>query len=152
VDTILQTFGSLLAGAVGAALGWVILEFVARPIRRFYDLRGEIIQKMAQYGNVRARYKETHDGKIIENMPSLRPTEESVLEEAQQVMRDLAARMRAFAYNESLARWVLTVRYDPHKASQGLFGYSNSLDTYGGGKTSKIKMVEDALRVPTHTL
>jgi hypothetical protein len=30
--------GSFLA----AALGWVVLEFIARPLRKFYDLRGEV--------------------------------------------------------------------------------------------------------------
>jgi hypothetical protein len=150
---ILQTVGSLLAGAIGAGIGWVLLEFVARPIRRFYDLRAEIIQKMAQYGNVRARYKETDTEGFLEESPPLSPTELAALEEAQLAIRDLATRMRAFAYNETLAQWVLRlVRYDPHKASQGLIGYSNYMSTYGGAKASKKKMVEDALHLGEHML
>jgi hypothetical protein len=140
VYTILHTIGSLLAGAIGAAIGWVALEFVARPIRRFYDLRAEIIQKMAQYGNLRARYKETEADGIIEAAPPLRPTELAALEEAQIAIRDLATRMRAFAYNEMLARRALMFfRYDVLKASDSLMGYSNYMNTYGGAKVSKKK-------------
>jgi hypothetical protein len=142
---ILQTIGSLLAGAIGAAIGWALLEFIARPIRRFYDLRAEII--------VRARYKERDTEGFIEETPPLSPTELATLEEAQLAIRDLATRMRAFAYNEILAQWVLTLlRYDPHKASQGLIGYSNYMSTYGGAKASKKKMVEDALHLSEHML
>lgn len=153
MNTILQTIGSLLAGAIAAALGWAATEFVARPTRRFYDLRAEIIQKMAQYGNVRARYKETEVDRVIEETPHLNPSELAALEEAQLAIRGLATRMRAFAYNETAARWALTLfGYDPLKASDSLMGYSNYMNTYGGAKASKKKAVEDALRVPEHTL
>jgi hypothetical protein len=51
---LLQAIGSFVAGAVA----WVVLEFFGRPVRKFYDLRGEAIYLLAQTGNVRARYKE----------------------------------------------------------------------------------------------
>src|SRR5437867_2404222 len=130
---ILQTIGSLLAGAIGAALGWVALEFVARPIRRFYDLRGEIIRRMAQYANVRARYKEERDEPNRVTELTLSEAEIAKLDEARHAIRDLATQMRAFALNETFAKWILLLlRYDLHKASEGLFGVSNTLDTYGG--------------------
>jgi hypothetical protein len=44
------------------------------------------------------------------------------LREAQEVFRDLAARMRAFALNERLALWFVQWRYDPWEASEALFG------------------------------
>jgi hypothetical protein len=100
-----------------------------------------------------ARYKETEADGIIEAAPPLRPTELAALEEAQIAIRDLATRMRAFAYNEMPARRALTFfRYDVLKASDSLTGYSNYMNTYGGAKASKKKAVEDALRVPEHTL
>ena len=46
------------------------------------------------------------------------------LREAQEVFRDLAARMRAFALNERLALWFVQWRYDPWEASEALFQYS----------------------------
>jgi hypothetical protein len=152
VNTILQTVGSLIVAAIGAGLGWAATEFLARPIRRFYDLRAEIIQKMAQYDNVRASFKQTQTGDVEETMPPLNPEELALLREGQAVMRDLAARMRAFTYNEILARFLLALRYDPHKASLGLFGYSNTMDSYGSDRASKLKMIEEALRLPVHTL
>jgi hypothetical protein len=55
--------------------------------------------------------------------------------------------MRAFAQNEMLAmRVVSALGYDAMKASAGLFGISNSLDTYGGNRAFQKRTVEDALR------
>ena len=133
-------------------MGWVALEFVARPIRRFYDLRAEIIQTMAQYGNLRAQTTEHPNGSVTVNVPPLTGTELAVLDEARRAIRGLAARMRSFAYGETIAHWLLSFRYNPHKASDGLFGYSNLFDTYGGEKAAKKEMIEEALRLPKHLL
>ncbi len=35
-------------------IGWLTLEFVGRSFRRFYDLRGEIILRLAHFENVGA--------------------------------------------------------------------------------------------------
>jgi hypothetical protein len=53
----LQVIGSFLA----AALGWVVLEFVGRPLRKFFDLRGEIIRRLIEFANIRARWKDIPD-------------------------------------------------------------------------------------------
>jgi hypothetical protein len=45
---------------IGAA-GWFSAAFIGGPIRRFFDLRGEVIRRMAELANVRARYKESRD-------------------------------------------------------------------------------------------
>jgi hypothetical protein len=145
---VAETIGSLLVAAIGAGIGWAVTEFVARPVRRFFDLRTEIIQTMAQYANLRARHKEMQGGPMQE----VSPTEMSALEEARTAVRGLGARMRSFAYGETLAASVVSLRYDPRKASEGLFGYSNVIDTYGPEKASKKKMIENALRLPEHLL
>ena len=148
---ILQTIGSLLAGAIGAGLGWVTLEFVARPIRRFFDLRGEIIRRVAQYNNVPARYRDKRDG-TKETLP-IGEDQLAKLQEAQSVIRDLAARMRGFAHNESFAEWVLLqLRYDPRGASDGLFGLSNDMDTYGEDQRRRRQIIGKALRIPENIL
>jgi hypothetical protein len=41
METAFQAIGSYAA----AAFAWVVLEFIGRPLRRFIDLRGEIIRK-----------------------------------------------------------------------------------------------------------
>jgi len=51
MESAAQVIGSFLA----AALGWVVLEFVARPLRKFYDLRGEVIRRLTEYANVSPR-------------------------------------------------------------------------------------------------
>jgi hypothetical protein len=52
------------------------------------------------------------------------------LEEAQQKLRDLASQIRAFAQNEFGGADRCMIRFGPMKASAGLFGLSNALDTY----------------------
>jgi hypothetical protein len=150
MDVILETIGSLVVGAIGAGLGWGATEFVARPIRRFFDLRGEIIRRIAQYANVPARYKDMRNG-TKEELP-LGKDELARLREAQGVVRDLAAQMRGFAHNETLARWALLLRYDPREASEGLFGLSNDMDTYGDDRLRRRKMISKALRIPENIL
>jgi hypothetical protein len=137
---------------VAGAAGWFVLEFVGRPVRQFFDLRGEVIRQMAVFANVRARWKEVRDSVgatsgEVEEM-GLSDLEIQRLEEAQRLLRDLASQMRAFAQNEWLAvRIVRWLHYDPLKASGGLFGLSNALDTYGGNRAFQTKAVEGALHI-----
>jgi hypothetical protein len=146
---------SLVVGAIGAGIGWALTEFVARPIRKFFDLRGEIIRRIAQY-NVPVRYRETQEGHredllSREGPASQRRDEAARVNEAQSVLRDLASQMRGFSYNETWATRVLLVRYyKPGRASDGLFGLSNDLETDGRARWKKI--ISDALRIPEHTL
>jgi hypothetical protein len=48
---VLQAIGSFAAGAIA----WVALEFFGRSLRKFYDLRGETIYRLAKIANVRSR-------------------------------------------------------------------------------------------------
>ena len=59
-------WGVLIAlGTAGGALGgWVLLTFVGGPLRKFFDLRGEIIRRLTEFANVRARYKVLPDGSL----------------------------------------------------------------------------------------
>jgi hypothetical protein len=56
VSGITGMTATLIAIAAGV-LGWVLGMFVGRPLRRFFELRGEIIGRLAQYDNVRADWK-----------------------------------------------------------------------------------------------
>jgi hypothetical protein len=148
MDATLQVIGSFAA----AAIAWVALEFAGRPLRKFFDLRYEVIRRMAEVDNVRARWREipndsgASSGKV--ESIDLPETELSRLHEAQATLRDLASQLRAFAGNEGFARsiaWVL--QYDPLKASEGLFGLSKSYDTYGKDRAFYRKIIYDALRI-----
>jgi hypothetical protein len=69
------------------------------------------------------------------------------LADARKTVRDLASQFRAFAYNETYAlRFARVLGYDPLKASEGLFGLSNSLETYGGERVAHRKIVQTALK------
>jgi hypothetical protein len=43
---------SFALGAIGAICGWVIVKFVAEPIRKFWDLRGDVAHALYE----RARF------------------------------------------------------------------------------------------------
>src|SRR5262245_4360704 len=130
---ILETIASLLVAAIGAGLGWAATEFVARPIRKFFDLRGDAVRMVSQYGNLRARFDER---RVSDN--EIRTSEDVTLSEsdiakpreAYDALRALAAQMRGFAYNETIANRALRLAgFDPKKASDGLFGVANTIDT-----------------------
>jgi hypothetical protein len=140
---LLQAIGSFVAGA-GA---WVVLEFIGRPLRKFYDLRGDTIYLLAQTGNVRARLNEI-PGNVgqVEVVQDFTDEDMATLKEAQNKIRDLASRFRAFAGNETYAlRFALWIGYDPMKASGGLFGLSNSIEKSGSEKAFHKKTIAEAL-------
>jgi hypothetical protein len=153
---ILETIGSLIVGAIGAGIGWAATEFVARPIRKFYDLRADVIRMVSQYANTRARFHEERrsDGEIlISENHALSESDIAKLHEVEGAMRALAAQLRGFAYNESIANRALRLAgFDPKKASEGLFGIANTIDTTGDSRIKFKRMVTEALRLPEHTL
>ena len=150
MTSALQIVGSFTA----AVVGWVTLEFVGRPLRKFFDLRGEIIQALIEFANVRARWKEAPDsaGAVAIEQEVERFTQEDMdrLSGAETTFRALAARMRAFAENETMARQVARLlRYDPTKASAALIGVSNSISIYGQQRAFHRKCLAEALRIST---
>ncbi len=94
-------------------------------------------------------------GAVSGNREELPLSEEAIerLHEAENVLRDLASQLRAFALNETLGGYaVRLLGYDPLTASGGLFGLSNSLDTYGGGRDFHRKTIAEALRVDVNMI
>jgi hypothetical protein len=75
------------------------------------------------------------------------------LHEAEGALRALAAQMRAFAYNESIANRALQlIGFDSKKASERLFGVANTIGTTGDTRIRNKQMLTEALRLPEHTL
>jgi hypothetical protein len=135
-----------------AVAGWVVLEFVGRPFRRFYDLRGEVIQELVRHANVPARYKELRDssGATSGDVTDLGLSEEQIrkLDAALDSFRMLASRMSTFAGNETVALLVAqALGYKPAKASSGLIGLSNTRDTYGPDRNFHLKTLASALKL-----
>jgi hypothetical protein len=150
METAVQMVGSFLA----AALGWVALEFVARPLRKFYDLRGEVIRRLTEYANVRARLQ-PYPGAPAGTYEQLELSEEEGerLNKARDVLRDLASQMVAFADNETCALYVAkAMRYDPKHAAEGLIGLSNKIDIIDPqARRFHRKMVKVGLRLRDDT-
>jgi hypothetical protein len=143
------TFCGLVLGAVGAILAWLTTEFVGRPFRRFFDLRGEVARRLVQFADVRARRKMTDDTQA-EHIP-LSPAEEARLTEAENTFRDLASQMRAFTQAEPVAAWIVRhiFTYDAFEASASLIGYSNRISEYAAGRAYFKDRIENLLRIRT---
>jgi hypothetical protein len=127
---VLKAIGSFAA----AAIAWVTLEFVGRPLRKFYDLRGEIIYRLAKIANVRSIKAPTEQSPSgVTNQERLSVAELAALADAIKTVRDLASQLRAFAFNETSAlHFVRWLGYVPLKASEGLFGLSAPAEVRAG--------------------
>jgi hypothetical protein len=129
---IATVVGALVVGTCG----WFGTAFIGSPIRRFFDLRGEIIRQLVRFANVQARFRTLADssgaesGKLLEL--SLPDSEKQRLILAMDTFRDLGSQMSTFAQNERFAlRVTRALGYDPVLASSSLIGLSNTLDRYG---------------------
>jgi hypothetical protein len=98
---------------LGAGLGWGVWEYLGRPLRKFYDLRGEVFR-----ANVRTRLREIPDHRcglraLFEDL-GLPADELSTLKNAQGMLRELASHLPAYGYNETAALYVAKkLCYDP---------------------------------------
>ena len=136
---------TLFTGFIGGACAWLLTDFVAKPYRRFFDLRREICRCLVVYGNVSAREKMDGDVRARIAIPS---AEDDRLTEAQKVFRNLAGEMRAFANAEILANWFVKQRgYDADEIASSLIGYSNEVATYGESRNYYRDRAEKLLRI-----
>jgi hypothetical protein len=138
-------------GAAGTVVGWIILEFVGRPIRRFFDLKAEVVRQSVVFGNVSAKWKQRTETSLpvraIED-EELTPAQESRLQEAIDTFRDLGAQMRAFADSETLAiKALLVIGYNPLEAAKLLIGFSNNISTYGQTRANTERALRAALKL-----
>jgi hypothetical protein len=140
---VLAAIGSLILGAIG----WLMIEFAGRPIRRFFDLRGEVIRRMALYADIRKLIIQSEGGEV--DTPVVPEAIGARAREAEGVIRDLAAQMLSFADNEALATLIIThgLRYDARKAAVGLFALSYTMHTSGSLKKPPVEMVAEALHI-----
>jgi hypothetical protein len=110
-----------------AAITWIVLEFAARPVRSFFDLRREVRRRMLQFANVPV-FKPTpgNEGIDVSHMiPGAK--------EARDAFRDLGSQMRSFGETEHAATWV--------------YGLSNTIAKYGPERAAHRKDINAALRI-----
>lgn len=141
---VLSLFGTFLA----AAIGWVTLEFLGRPFRKFFDLRGEVIRLSVETANIPARFKEPRSANDSPEVFELSDEDTKRLEEAVRALRNLAAQMTAFAENETIAlRIAYLFGYNAKAASQALIGISNTRHLYGPSRKYHIDGLKRALKL-----
>jgi hypothetical protein len=135
-------------GFLAAAIGWLTLEFLGRPLRRFFDIRGETVELLTRIANVRAAYSQFHEEDLLRKEAQVRTTTEiAALDGAQRDLRALASKFRAFALNETLAAKVVgRLGYDAFAAGQSLIGLSNTIDTYGRDRNEQKNNVSTSLK------
>ena|SRR6185312_2762030 len=140
-------WGSLLWGIVGGAIGGVGTDFIRSPFRKFWDLKGEVREKMHLYANVSAKWKTEPDDPNALIEVGILKAEEERLAEAEKTFRELASRIRSFRENERIAAWLVGMcGYNLERASAGLFGMSNALNVYGENRAFQLRTVEQALK------
>lgn len=118
----------LLLPAMIAIGAWGATEFVARPLRRFFDLRSEIRRKMIQYANVLTvrEIEFMFDDPLLDDGAK----ERARLAEAVLMFRDLHSQMMAFGQTETLAAWaVKRLGFNPNEGGRGLIRLSDALDS-----------------------
>src|SRR5260370_2988150 len=138
-------------GPIAAALiSWSDFNTIGKPRLRFFDLRTEVRRTMILYDNVRARWRERDNVRVLATGDEdMTPDNFERLQEAENQYRDLASQVRAFADTQSptcaILRWI---GFDMRKASSGLIGPSNTLNTYGNTRAFQNQPINKALNFP----
>lgn len=141
-----MTLPDFVWGAIGAAVSWPVVEFVARPFRQFYDIRRQTNRCLVMYANVSAHSVINQRGEQKSTDPT--PEEVDRLVEAQTALRGLAADMRAFANGEYLANLaVKAFGYDANKIASALISYSHNIAVAGQAKADASNRIECLLGI-----
>ena len=138
-------------GPVAVALiSWIVFNTIGKPLLKFFDLRTEVRRTMILYDNVRARWRERNNVRVSAvGDEDMTPDNFERLQEAENQYRDLASQGRAFAVTQAptctILRWF---GFDVRKASSGLIGLSNTINTYGKTRAVQKQTINQALRFP----
>lgn len=131
--------------AVGA-VGWLALEMIGRPVRKFFDLRRSARDQFPLLADIPApQPRETcvTSVQIRQYDADLKNTRE-----AQRVLRELASRMLAFAGSERAACIAIKpFGFDPAVAGNGMTALADILDRHCVDRTGFRRKVERALRL-----
>lgn len=93
---------SILIGALFGALSWALFAFVGTPVRKFWDLRGEIAHAMNQYARNISEPPSDHMLLMVQPLEIKQSRAEAATE-----FRRLGLAILAFWQNEALARFFL---------------------------------------------
>ena len=139
----MQWYVYLLTVAATGAFGWFALEFLGRPIRKFFDMRRLVRQQMLFLANVPA--PQPRETCVTSKQIQRYDIDLKNVREVQRVFRDLGSQMLAFGENETAACIAIkSFGFDPFIAGHNLL--SNTLDRCGTDRAAFCKKVEQALR------
>jgi hypothetical protein len=137
----MSAISSIVLGLISGFVGWILSEFIAKPIRRGLDLAAEAQASMIEYANVRARCDSDGD------LTNLTDDDEKRLQEAEARYRRLSAQLYAFARTDGVAYRIVRPIFDAEWAATALMGLSNNIGQYGGGRHAATEAAQKALKV-----
>ena len=141
----MQWYVNLLAVVTTGAFGWFALQFLARPIRKFFELRRLVHHHVLSLAGVPA--PQPRETCFTSEQIRRYDIDLKNVRVAKQVLRELGAQMLAFGETETAACIAIKpFGFDPSVAGHHLIGLSNALDCYGTDRATLRKNVERALR------
>jgi hypothetical protein len=133
--------GSILLGLISGFVGWILTEFIAKPVRRGLDLAADAQASTIEYANVSARFDANGRSTGLDDEG------ESRLIEAETKYRRLSAQLYAFARIDRAAAFILRPVFDAEGAATALMQLSNNVGQYGGGRKAATDEAKKVLNV-----
>jgi hypothetical protein len=141
------SFSSIGFGLLSGVVGWMISEFLAKPFRRGIDLVADARTSVLVYSNVEARAKVSPNG--YASHVELTEESEKRLRKAEEILRELGAKMQAFAGTDRAAAFVLrALGTDLRSAGIALISLSNSIGSYGQQRHDAQSLIAATLGLP----
>ena len=141
----MQWYVNLVTIAAAGVLGWIVLEFLAKPIRAFFALRDRVRAQLLLVANVAPpKPRET-----ISTSLEIQQYDVAVKagREASRILRDLGSQMLAFSESEIAAcNGIATFGFDAVAAGRGLIALSNTCYRNRTDRADFSSKIEEALR------
>ena len=142
----MQWYVNLVTIAAAGVLGWIVLEFLVKPIRAFFALRDRVRAQLLLLANVAPpKPRET-----ISTSLEIQQYDVAVKagREAQRILRDLGSQMLAFSESEIAAcNGIATFGFDAVAAGRGLIALSNTCYRNRTDRADFSSKIEEALRL-----
>lgn len=136
-------FGSAISAIVLGAIGWIALEFVGRPVRKFFDLRGKVKEQMLHFEDLYYSWGEFVRDYDTEEMSK----QTTAIREARQIFTALANELIAFGQSEELAVRILKFcGFNPVVAGKQLSAMADGFGTFDENREANYKKIGQALR------
>src|SRR6266436_184014 len=142
----MQWYLNLVTIAGAGALGWIVLEFLGKPVRAFFDLRDQVRAQLLLLAIVAPpKPRET-----VSTSLEIRQYDMALKagRKAQRMLRDLGSQMLAFSEIEIAARnWIAAFGFDAVAAGRGLIALSNINYRSRADCAGFSRKIEEALRL-----